>query len=70
MVLFVVVVVVVVPVTIRMHRNVTFRGFLIKARRADLGEDTNVPVGTFKDIPGTKHVCNRVSDVAFHKLVG
>jgi len=39
----------------------TMRGFLIQARRADLGENTNLKVGNFKDIPGTKQVCNRVS---------
>jgi len=45
-----------------MSRGETFRGFMIQSRRADLGDDQNVPVGNFKEIPGTKLVCDRVSE--------
>jgi len=52
------VVVAVVSVTLRMKGNSTFRGFMI---RSVLAANENVPVGNFREIPGTKHVCGRVS---------
>ena len=50
-----------VSVTIRMDGEKMFRGFLIVSRRADLGEDHNMRVGSFREIAGTQHVCDRVS---------
>jgi len=52
-----------------MNPGTSLRGFLIQSRRADLGEESNVRIGSFTEVRGTQHVCERVATVGHLNLV-
>lgn len=52
-----------------MNPGTSLRGFLIQSRRADLGEDNNVRIGSFTEVRGTQHVCERVTTVGLVYLI-
>jgi len=49
-----------VLVTVKMNGGATFKGFMILSRRVDANEADNRAIGSFKKIPGSKHICSQV----------
>jgi len=48
-----------VKVTVKMNGGATFKGFMILSRRVDSNEADNRAIGSFKKIPGSKHICSQ-----------